>query len=217
MADLRAFTRELMGEMANAISGPSSTGSRSITGTPTIPMSISWCAAAPMTARISSSAATTSSRGMRARAAELVTQELGPRSEHDIQSRYRPAGRGRTLDPARPAARARRPRHDGVIDMRRTPRPNSRTRSHAADSRARLASWSRSASPSRSALANGSMADDAETHAAGAGRARRHHQADAPRRSPSAASSARLGQLRPRRRVARHAHHRPPGRSRPRR
>ena len=62
MADLRAFTRELMAD-AERISARSSTGWRSITGTPTIRTSMCWCAGAPTTARTWSSAATTSARG----------------------------------------------------------------------------------------------------------------------------------------------------------
>jgi hypothetical protein len=44
----------------NAISGPGSIGSRSITGTPTIPMSTCWCEASRRMAPISSSPVITS-------------------------------------------------------------------------------------------------------------------------------------------------------------
>jgi hypothetical protein len=51
MTDLKAFTRDLMPDM-EADLGTGSTGSPSITGTPTIPTSTSWCAARPTTAAI---------------------------------------------------------------------------------------------------------------------------------------------------------------------
>jgi hypothetical protein len=51
MSDLRAFSRELMEDVARDLE-TSSTGWRSITGTPTIPISIFWCGAGPMTAAI---------------------------------------------------------------------------------------------------------------------------------------------------------------------
>ena len=62
-----------------------SIGWRSTIGTPSIPTSTSWCGAEPTTAAISLSSRDYISRGFRARAEQLVTSELGPRSEQEIR------------------------------------------------------------------------------------------------------------------------------------
>ncbi len=81
MADLRAFTRELMRDALER----GSTGSQWIIGTPTTPISMCSSAVAPTMVRIWSSAATTSARAF-ARASERVTLEMGPRSEQEIRA-----------------------------------------------------------------------------------------------------------------------------------
>ena len=87
MADLRAFTRDLMQADGSTISARGSIGSPSITGTPTIRMSIFSCAAATTTAQTSSSPATTSAGACASRAEDLVTRSsLARRPEHEIRN-----------------------------------------------------------------------------------------------------------------------------------
>ena len=76
----------VVGAMSNATSEPNSTGSLSITGIPTIRMSMSWSADVPMTVQDLVISRDYISRGFRDRAEERVTLELGPRSEREIQS-----------------------------------------------------------------------------------------------------------------------------------
>ena len=91
------------------ISAPGSTGSRSITGTPTIRTSISWCAASADDGRDLVIDRDYIREGMRCRAEERVTVELGPRTEREIDRALRPRSRCRTLDQPRPALQ----RHGG--------------------------------------------------------------------------------------------------------
>jgi len=84
MTDLKAFARDLAAQ--NAISEPGSIGSWSITGTRTIPTFVCWCAALPRAVPISSSPRDYISGGLRSRAEELVSIELGPRPEREVRS-----------------------------------------------------------------------------------------------------------------------------------
>ena len=86
MRDLKGFTRDSDGADGAAISARGWTGGRSSTGTPTIPhVHIIVRGVAEDVRRTSSSRATISARGCGRQAREIVTRELGPRTDLDIR------------------------------------------------------------------------------------------------------------------------------------
>ena len=154
LSDLRAFTRDLMGEMARDL------GTRIDwvaidhwnTEHPHIHVLVRGRAEDGSDLVISRDYI---SRGLRARAAQLVTLELGPRSEQEIRrslERQVDADRWTPLDQALAREAAR---HDGVIDLRPFGDEARAISSERCSSRA-PASWSGSALRRRSALGNGS-------------------------------------------------------------
>ena len=98
LADLRAFTRELIGQMEKDLGTKLDWVARRSLEHRQSACPCHRARRAPTTARTWSSPATTSGEGMRARAQDLVTQELGPRSDHRHPPRAGAPGRGRALD-----------------------------------------------------------------------------------------------------------------------
>ena len=114
---LRSFTRELMDQASRDL-GTGSTGSPSTIGTRSTRISISSCAAAPTMAQDLVISRDYIATGLRARASDLVTRELGPRSELEVRRGLEAevtTERWTRLDRvlAREAGAA-----DGVIDLR---------------------------------------------------------------------------------------------------
>ena len=122
MTDLKAFTRDLMGQMEKDLGTQARLGRPSITGTPTIRTSTSSCAACRRRRRTSSSRATTSAKACATRAQR--SGHAGARSAHRSRdppqpgtARSRPsAGRGSTV------SLSATPVDNGVIDL--APRPD---------------------------------------------------------------------------------------------
>lgn len=120
MADLRAFTREMMEDMASDLDIPSDTGLDWVavdhwnTDNPHIHILVRGVASDGKDLVIDRSYI---SEGLRARAEQRVTVELGPRSERDIQNALRfevDAERWTSLD-----RKLQRQRDDlGVVDLR---------------------------------------------------------------------------------------------------
>ena len=116
IADLKDFTRELMAHMERDL-GPSSSGSRSITGIP-ITRTPMWCSGVRTPERRTwSSISEYITHGMRARATEIADSWLGVRTEQEIQeslNREVEQERWTRIDRAIQAKLI-----EGVIDLRR--------------------------------------------------------------------------------------------------